>query len=112
MSPAVIKEWLALLTPAFIIIGASGFAVYQGWTRASKAVAVAPNTLIAGDIMSTKPMADLAIAVSDLARNVDDMVASQDRSAEASNRVCAAVDRMESAVRDMIRATERRAGSV
>lgn len=112
MSPDKIEAWLTLLTPGLVIAGAAGYAIWQGWTRAAKAVSNAPNTLIAGDIMSTKPMADLALAVADLSRNVDDMVAAQDRSADAMNRVCAAVDRMEGAVRDLIRANERRAGSV
>lgn len=108
LSPETIEAWLKLVMPGLVIAGAAGYAIWQGWTRAAKAVSHAPNALIAADIMSTKPMADLASAVADLAHRIEHMTEAEERTAESNNRICAAIDRHEGAVRDLIRTVDRR----
>lgn len=43
LSPETIEAWLKLVMPGLVIAGAAGYAIWQGWTRAAKAVSHAPN---------------------------------------------------------------------
>lgn len=107
LSPETIEAWLKLLMPGLVIAGAAGYAIWQGWTRAAKAVSHAPNTLIAGDIMDTRPMKDLVEAVKHSNEVAERIIEAQDRTTSAVDRASAATDRNEAAVRDLCRAVER-----
>lgn len=76
------------------------FAAYQGW-KASHKPSTAPNTLIAGDIMDTRPMKDLVAEVSRLGDHLNHLAAAEDRKG-------AALDRNTDAVRDLCLTIERK----
>ena len=107
-----LPPWLQTLLYLGGIVGAFA-AAWKGWI--SKGVAAkpseAPNALIAGDIMSTKPMKDLAEAVEKL--NILSKECS-DREHEIHNRQLDAINRLndseratEQAVRDLCRSNDR-----
>ncbi len=84
-------DWAQYLVyiAAFMATVAAG---WKGWSK--KTPAPEPlNTLIAGDIMDTRPMKDLVVAVGVLNERLTLMAAAEDRSAAASDRAAAASDR-------------------
>lgn len=107
--PEALPAWLQALLYIGGVIGAAA-AAFHGWIKkapSQKAAENAAGVLIAGDIMATKPMQDLAEAVSRMAHGLDHMIEAQDRTTAAVDRVSAATDRNEAAVRDLCRAIER-----
>lgn len=76
------------------LIFLSGFGLTI-WKSVNKSAppADAQNAIIAGDIMATKPMADLAKAVEKLDPNLHLYMAAMDRAAAASDRAAVASDR-------------------
>lgn len=84
-----VPEGLPVWVQALIYLGTiagSVIAAVLGWKRKAPGASEAPNTLIAGDIMDTRPMRDLAGAV-------DRLADSEDRTAAAMDRVERAIDR-------------------
>lgn len=105
MSPEVpegVPAWVA-----YIAFGVGAlFAAFQGW-KASQKPSTAPNALIAGDIMATKPMKDLADEVGRLSEHLTHLAAAEDRRCAADDRKSAALDRNTDAVRDLCLTIER-----
>lgn len=96
--------WASLI--AYALIAVAGYAaVVKGWKGASKPEAEA--AIVMGDIMATKPMADLARAVETLNDRVRLNTEAQDRAAAASDRAIAAQDRTQDAIRDLCREIQR-----
>lgn len=92
----------------YIGFGVGGlFAAFQGW-KASQKPSTAPNALIAGDIMDTRPMKDLAEGVGRLNEQMVHLAAAEDRRAAADDRKSAALDRNTDAVRDLCLTIERK----
>ena len=95
--------WFAQVGVVFGLVGtaaAAFLAGFKGWKDRPKRASEAQNTLIAGDIMDTRPMKDLAAAVDRLADG-------RDRTVSAIDHNTVAVDRMERAIRDMCDAYDR-----
>lgn len=82
-------------------IAAAFFAGWKGWTSKSRSKPDAPATIVAGDIMDTRPMQRLAEAVERLHEKVGLNTAAEDRTAAAIDRHAAQVGRAEDAVRDL-----------
>lgn len=92
------------------IVGAFA-AAFHGWLKKQpdqKASEAAAGVLIAGDIMATKPMADLAHQVGHLEGAVRDLAEGQNRTIDAINRLHDAERSTEVAVRDLCRTIERK----
>lgn len=107
--PDGLPPWANAVATLMLLVG-YGFVLW-GARKKPVAGADAPNAIIAGDIMATKPMADLAKAVERVAENVALQAAAQDRAAAASDRAAAASDRAaeathrsEDAMRDLCQA--------
>ncbi|RZJ01807.1 MAG: hypothetical protein EON90_02020 [Brevundimonas sp.] len=75
------------------------FAAYQGW-KASQKPSNAPNALIAGDIMDTRPMKDLVTQVERLSDHLSHLTAAEERRSTA-------LDRNTDAMRDLCLSIER-----
>lgn len=95
--------------------GAAFLAAWKGFNSKSKQASEAPNTLIAGDIMDTKPMKDLAHQVQHLAEACLRIEQAIEHNTDAANRVEAsnrsievAVRSLEAANRDLCRVIERK----
>lgn len=105
--------WWAVLFAYCLFFGLALMAALKGWRGADKP-SDARNAVIAGDIMDTKPVKDLAAQVMLLAVFAEKIVEgqkrvieAQDRTTEAVDRASAATDRNEAAVRAMCAAYER-----
>jgi len=106
--PESLPPWLQTLLYLAGLIGA-GFAAMRGWrNKQAERGSEAPNALIAGDIMDTKPMKDLVHEVGHLREAVDRMVEAQERGTDATNRMHDAERSTESAIRDLCRTVERK----
>lgn len=91
-----VPEGLPVWVQALIYIGTvtgAAVAAFLGWRRKAPNAADAPNTLIAGDIMDTRPMKDLAAAVDRLADGEDRTAAALDRVERAIDRQTAMLER-------------------
>lgn len=97
--------WVSFLVYGAAALGALA-AIVQGWKTARKP-SDAQNTLIAGDIMDTRPMRDLATQVERLGEHVAQLAQAEDRRAAADDRKSAALDRNTDAVRDLCLTIER-----
>ena len=100
--PEGLPPWANAVASLIILIG-FGLTVWQG--RKKTAPSTAPNTLIAGDIMSTKPMADLAKNMADLVVAAARIEGALEHNTEAVNRQEAATRAVEGAVRSSEAAT-------
>lgn len=76
------------------------YAAYQGW-KASHKPSNAPNALIAGDIMDTRPMKDLVTQVERLSDHLTHLTAAEERRSTA-------LDRNTDAMRDLCLTIERK----
>lgn len=112
-APSSGPEWVAWLI--YLAAGLGAFvSVVQGW-RAAKKPQSATAAIVAGDIMSTKPMQELAREVAALTHSTDHVVEGlnllreeQARTTEAVMRQHDAERATESAVRDLCRTIDRR----
>ena len=110
-APTSPPEWVAHYAALAGLLGTCGaalFAGWKGWSGKAKEPIAAPAALIAGDIMSTKPMADLAHEVGHLHDAVRDLSEGQTRTIDAINRLHDAERSTETALRDLCRTIERK----
>lgn len=98
--------WVSFLVYGAAAAGALA-AAFQGWKTARKP-SNAPNALIAGDIMDTRPMKDLSAQVERMTEHLNQLVHAEDRSAAAEDRHSAALDRNTDAMRDLCLSIERK----
>lgn len=89
-------------------IAAAFFAGWKGWNSKSRRKPEAEATILAGDIMDTRPMQRLAEEVERLHERIALQSAAEDRSAAAADRLAAQMGRTEDVMRDMIREFTRR----
>lgn len=109
MSPPSVPEWL---TQLIFYVGTACAAIYAGWKGyTSKKVARSEQSvrtaIVAGDLMDTKPMRELATAVERLGDRMQRFEDGQDRVVDAVNRNTDAERSTETAIRDMCRMIER-----
>lgn len=103
--PEGLPVWLQTIIYIGGLLGAFA-AAWKGWISKAKPTE-APNAIIAGDIMSTKPMRDLADGVAVLNSNSVKVQDGQDRIIDALNRLTDAERSTEQAIRDMCRDQQR-----
>lgn len=103
--PEGLPVWLQTIIYIGGLLGAFA-AAWKGWISKAKPTE-APNAIIAGDIMSTKPMRDLADGVAILNSNSVKVQDGQDRIIDALNRLTDAERSTEQAIRDMCRDQQR-----
>jgi hypothetical protein len=108
VSPPSVPDWL---TQLIFYAGTACAAIYAGWKGyTSKKVAKSDSVrtaIVAGDLMDTKPMRDLAAAVERLGDRMQRFEDGQDRVVDAVNRNTDAERSTETAIRDMCRMIER-----
>lgn len=97
--PDGLPSWEHVVLGVTAVAALIGAAV-KGWRSNPKSGSNAPNVLVAGEIMDTRPMRDLV-------KSVDRQTEQNERVEEAINRMVAAEARTERAIRDMIAAFER-----
>lgn len=89
--PDGLPPWANAIATLFFLCG-FGFTIWRSVNK-TPPPSDAPNAIVAGDIMATKPMADLAKAVEEMAKAAPLQSAAYDRAAAASDRAAAASDR-------------------
>lgn len=105
--PEGLPVWVQALVYIGTVTGAA-VAAFLGWRKKAPSAADAPNTLIAGDIMDTRPMRDLVVEVARLGDHMGQLANAEDRRAAADDRKSAALDRNTDAMRDLVLTIERK----
>lgn len=98
--PEGLPVWVQALVYVGTVVGAA-VAAFLGWRKKIPPASDAPNTLIAGDIMDTRPMRDLVVEVARLGDHVGQLANAEDRRA-------AALERNTDAMRDLCLTIERK----
>lgn len=85
--------WVSFLVYGAAALGALA-AIAQGWRTARKPASNAPNAIIAGDIMDTRPMKDLVVEMGRMNDHLNVLTAAEERRTVA-------IDRNTDALRDL-----------